>query len=244
VSFIARTEAPLDAHVSVSGDPAGFEVQNFTVTDLGPATVPPDTLVRRIRAREHDPAMTVFAFRSTWEDAAYGCSIDDGRYRTCKAGITLRNLSEGPHQIKVRSVDAAGVIDPTPAVETWMVKLGYTNGDFNSLAGWTPVASRFRLIDARRFRNRYVRVVRTAAGPYGLVGQPARLRRRVSVDVLAGTGTSRVCLTVGTASSCATLMRNARAWRTLTVSTRPGSAAIVVTARGGTAFLVDSAATR
>jgi hypothetical protein len=61
-----------------------------------------------------------FTFSSNdWE--RFECSVDGAAFATCALELTLTDLLEGTHTLRVRAVDAAGHIDPTPAVRRWGV---------------------------------------------------------------------------------------------------------------------------
>jgi hypothetical protein len=49
------------------------------------------------------------------------CSLDGGAFAPCGSPVTLTGLSPGPHTLAVRSVDADGRPDPTPAQWTFDV---------------------------------------------------------------------------------------------------------------------------
>jgi glucose/arabinose dehydrogenase/PKD repeat protein len=57
-----------------------------------------------------------FSFRSSEPGATFLCKFDDGRFASCRSPRRYRGLRPGPHHFYVRSVDAAGNVDPTPAV--------------------------------------------------------------------------------------------------------------------------------
>jgi len=48
-------------------------------------------------------------------------SVDPAAWAPCSSPATFAGLSDGPHTIEVRSTDAAGNVDPTPAVVTFAV---------------------------------------------------------------------------------------------------------------------------
>ena len=50
------------------------------------------------------------------------CAVDGGAFRTCVGEkLSLRGLIDGKHTVAVRSVDAVGNADATPAAQTWTV---------------------------------------------------------------------------------------------------------------------------
>ncbi len=52
---------------------------------------------------------------------SYECQLDSGDFENCISPIYIKNLNEGSHTFKVRAIDEAGNIDPTPASYTWII---------------------------------------------------------------------------------------------------------------------------
>jgi hypothetical protein len=78
-----------------------------TVIVSGPRRRTPDTTPR-------------FRFSSNEHPEAFECSLDGGRFRSCPARHALA-LVAGRHRLRVRAVDAAGNVDPTPAIASFTV---------------------------------------------------------------------------------------------------------------------------
>ena len=57
------------------------------------------------------------------EAAAFACRLDEGKFVACGNPETFSNLSNGAHRLEVRSIDAQGFVDPTPAVAEWTVNV-------------------------------------------------------------------------------------------------------------------------
>jgi uncharacterized repeat protein (TIGR01451 family) len=51
----------------------------------------------------------------------YECSLDGAAYSPCPFPLGYSGLADGPHQLSVRAVDAAGNFDPTPAQHAWTI---------------------------------------------------------------------------------------------------------------------------
>lgn len=99
-------------------DPAGnldTQAQPITWTV---DTTPPDTLLADPGniVGESDPA---FTFTSSEMNATFQCSFDSAPFATCTSPARVDVLHSGPDQFSVRAVDAAGNVDPTPAVYAW-----------------------------------------------------------------------------------------------------------------------------
>jgi hypothetical protein len=89
------------------------------VDDTVPDTTAPDTTItkgpkkrittsrRRVRVK--------FAFRSSEPNSTFQCKLDNGAFKACSSPKAYR-LKPGRHKFRVRAIDAAGNVDPTPAV--------------------------------------------------------------------------------------------------------------------------------
>jgi hypothetical protein len=51
--------------------------------------------------------------------ASFECSLDDAPYAACASPQTVGPLVSGSHTFAVRAIDAAGNVEPTPAVRKW-----------------------------------------------------------------------------------------------------------------------------
>jgi hypothetical protein len=83
-------------------------------------TDPPETaIVAGPRGRTSDTTPR-FRFDSSEQPAAFECSLDDRRFRSCPPRYEVA-LVAGHHELRVRAVDAAGNADPTPSVRSFRV---------------------------------------------------------------------------------------------------------------------------
>jgi hypothetical protein len=83
------------------------------------ATAPQTTLGARPRSRT---ALLSASFTfSASEQATFQCKLDAGAFAACTSPRTYRRLRRTGHTFQVRSVDAAGNVDPTPAVLRWTI---------------------------------------------------------------------------------------------------------------------------
>ncbi|HEX3173613.1 MAG TPA: PQQ-dependent sugar dehydrogenase [Solirubrobacterales bacterium] len=111
-----------------TADAAGNESSCSNDLAYSEDSTPPNTTIRkgpagklRPPSRRGSRARRVklkvkFSFRSTEAGATFICKFDDGPFRPCRSPRAYRGLGPGPHHFYVRSVDAAGNVDPTPAV--------------------------------------------------------------------------------------------------------------------------------
>ena len=129
-----------EAAVASPGLPAGgpIETQPSPVVELPPVegvappvavsgvdATAPDTAIpghpRRLVRTRHSSARVVFRFASSESDVRFYCMVDRERLRSC-ARRPARRLRIGRHVIRVKSRDAAGNLDRTPAVFRFRVK--------------------------------------------------------------------------------------------------------------------------
>ena len=82
---------------------------------------PPNTT---ITARPPSPTRmktATFRFTSTQLGSTFQCRHMTGPWTACASGKTYTGLKPGLHTFRVRAIDPAGNVDPTPAVDTWRV---------------------------------------------------------------------------------------------------------------------------
>ena len=53
--------------------------------------------------------------------ASFECNLDGSPFTACTSPKTYTGLSNGFHTFKVRAIDSAGNVDPTPATFTWVI---------------------------------------------------------------------------------------------------------------------------
>jgi len=103
----ATATATADAPPPVISAPAAVVMPQTTIT-----TAPPSTTSTR---------SATFAFTADSADASFQCTIDGGAWTACSSPRTYKSLTYAKHAFQVRATDAAGMVDPTPAADTWTV---------------------------------------------------------------------------------------------------------------------------
>jgi hypothetical protein len=98
-------------------DPAGnVDTQAQPITWTVDATPPDTTLTPPDQlAANSEPT---FTFTSSEPGSTFQCSLGDQPFAACSSPDTVF-VKSGPHRFRVRAVDAAGNVDPTPAVLKW-----------------------------------------------------------------------------------------------------------------------------
>ena len=85
-----------------------------------PDLVPPETTITSAPPAVTAEAVPAIAFTSDDPTATFACSVDGDDAQPCASPFGVA-LGEGPHTIAVAATDAAGNIDPTPAVASFTV---------------------------------------------------------------------------------------------------------------------------
>jgi hypothetical protein len=94
--------------------------ESWTIDPLADNT-PPGTSISSGPARYTSSTSATFAFSSRDPDPVFECRLDSGSWEPCTSPETYSGLSAGWHSFSVRSTDAAGNTDATPAVQGWRI---------------------------------------------------------------------------------------------------------------------------
>jgi hypothetical protein len=106
------------------------------------AQAPPETTIVSGPPAVSSAAIATFTFTASEPAATFQCSLDDSVLSACTSPFTTPALTDGSHTFSVRSVDAAGVADPTPATADFTVELpvaALLHGSFTHAARTTGV---------------------------------------------------------------------------------------------------------
>jgi hypothetical protein len=85
---------------------------------------PPETEItkrprKRVRTKRAEVPAT-FRFASDEPGSTFECKLDGGGFEPCDSRFRTR-VGDGKHRFKVRAIDSAGNVDPTPARRRWKV---------------------------------------------------------------------------------------------------------------------------
>ena len=69
-------------------------------------------------------AWVQFLFRASEDDVSFLCKVDSGRFHPCPA-LFSRWFGAGRHVVRAKARDAAGNVDPTPAVYRFRIERGH-----------------------------------------------------------------------------------------------------------------------
>jgi CSLREA domain-containing protein len=82
---------------------------------------PPDTKIVKGPPKKTHKTKVKFKFTSTEAGSTFQCKLDRKPFKTCRSPKVYKKLKPGKHVFKVRAIDGAGNVDPTPAKRTFTV---------------------------------------------------------------------------------------------------------------------------
>jgi hypothetical protein len=120
-TFLLADTKHVELTVSDGNGDTGTNRQSFQVgAPWVPDTTPPNTTVFGPAGTSSDSTRT-FSFTSTESGSTFQCRVDSGGWTSCTSPAIVTALSEGAHTFRVRAIDAAGNVDPTPATRSFTV---------------------------------------------------------------------------------------------------------------------------
>ena len=83
---------------------------------------PPDTtLTEKVTTSLGHARFRMYGTYHVQGPTRYQCSLDNSAYAFCSPPVTYQGLEPGVHTFRVRTMDPAGNVDPTPATWSWEV---------------------------------------------------------------------------------------------------------------------------
>jgi hypothetical protein len=108
--------------------------QLISITSWGPAwqpvpsggvdLVPPGTVMTERPGNRGSGRKVVYRFLSTEAASRFECRLDKQAYEACSSPLRFRNLDPGKHLFRVKAIDEAGHVDPTPRLDRFRVGKG------------------------------------------------------------------------------------------------------------------------
>ncbi|GAB3259965.1 hypothetical protein [Nocardioides dilutus] len=92
------------------------------LTGLSADTTAPRTTITKHPKKKTRSHTAKFVFKSNEPGSTFKCKLDKKKWKKCKSPTKYQNLKVGKHKFQVRAIDAAGNLDPTPAVWKWKIK--------------------------------------------------------------------------------------------------------------------------
>ena len=100
-----------------SGSPGGTP----SPAPISPSS-PPDTMIDSGPSGPIGQASATFIFHGSDTNDTFQCSLDEAPWVTCTSPQSYTGLAEGAHTFRVRAINSAHEIDPTPASATFTVE--------------------------------------------------------------------------------------------------------------------------
>jgi hypothetical protein len=118
-----RFNVAADVEPDADKDDYGDETQDLCPTDVSKQTdcVPPETTITKGAPNKTKKSKVKLKFTSSEPDSTFQCKLDKNQFKACTSPRKVKNLDEGKHKFKVRAVDAAGNVDPSPAKDKFRV---------------------------------------------------------------------------------------------------------------------------
>jgi hypothetical protein len=82
---------------------------------------PPDTKILKAPPKKTKKTTAKFKFSSTEAGSTFECKLDKKPFKPCASPKKYKKLKPGKHVFKVRAIDKAGNVDPTPAKRKFTV---------------------------------------------------------------------------------------------------------------------------
>ena len=105
-------------------DAFGDETQDTDLSSCAPPDIaPPDTTITKGPKKKTAKPKAKYRFTSDEPGSTFECKIDNAGFGfgDCASPVKLKRLDEGKHKFKVRAIDAAGNVDPSPAKDRFKV---------------------------------------------------------------------------------------------------------------------------
>jgi hypothetical protein len=83
--------------------------------------VPPETAIDKKPANKLDGSKATYKFSSTEAGSTFECKLDRAAFKACTSPAKFKHLKTGKHNFSVRSIDAAGNADLSPAKDKFKV---------------------------------------------------------------------------------------------------------------------------
>jgi CSLREA domain-containing protein len=109
------------ASASESGGGGGGGGGNGGGPGGGKDTTPPQTTITKGPPKKTHKTTVKFKFSSSEAGSTFECKLDRKPFKKCRSPKTYKKLKPGKHLFKVRAIDKAGNVDPTPAKRKFTV---------------------------------------------------------------------------------------------------------------------------
>ncbi len=132
---IHRTIAPGCATLLEASDDSDDSATDFAVAAPSPRnnataptetpcadTAPPETTIDKGPKKRTEKRKAKFRFSSSEAGSSFQCKLDRKPFKRCDSPFRKKVKAGKKHKFRVRAIDAAGNVDPTPAKRKWKVR--------------------------------------------------------------------------------------------------------------------------
>lgn len=120
-SATQQAQGTVSFHSSFPSCTSGQVSWTATTPTPPPDETPPNTKITSGPSGKTGKHKATFRFTSTEPGSTFQCKLDGKKWANCRSPKTYSGLKEGKHVFKVKAIDAAGNVDPTPAKRSWRV---------------------------------------------------------------------------------------------------------------------------
>jgi hypothetical protein len=103
-------------------DPAGNTDPTAARRTFTVDTTPPDTTITSGPSGTITQSDASFTFSASEAGSRFRCRLDSAAFQGCTSPKAYSSLAGGTHQFRVRAIDRAGNLDPTPAIRNFTVQ--------------------------------------------------------------------------------------------------------------------------
>ncbi len=124
IEYKTENEIPIGHVVSATATPDEQVSGSFTTSEFSNAITvsgPPQTTITSGPSGTVKSDSASFGFTSSEPASTFQCRLDEATFSSCSSPKSYTGLSNGTHTFRVRAIDPASNVDPTPAVRTWTV---------------------------------------------------------------------------------------------------------------------------
>jgi subtilisin-like proprotein convertase family protein len=117
----APTQSGADSGTGAGGSGGADGSDDADGSDAATDRTAPQTEITRAPKRATTKRKARIEFRSSEPGSSFECKLDRGKFGPCASPAKLKMLHARKHRFRVRAVDPAGNVDPTPAATRWKV---------------------------------------------------------------------------------------------------------------------------
>jgi hypothetical protein len=83
---------------------------------------PPQTKIKKAPPAKTSSDEAKLKFKSSERGSTFECKLDKSKWESCRSPAKYKDLDPGRHKFRVRAIDVAGNVDPSPAKARWEIE--------------------------------------------------------------------------------------------------------------------------